>query len=125
MKIKCKQIRDGGTKVPMGKKEYHFAPDENGDHVADVTNKAHIDRFLAITEGYEEVGAKASKAAKSTEPPAVEVTPEAVAVMGIPELRDLAGKLGIGINNELTDDDLVEHIEEIRAEVTAALEKAE
>lgn len=59
MKIKSLIQRPGGTKVPMpnGKgepdTEYHFAANDRGDHVAEVTNKAHIQRFLSIAEGYE------------------------------------------------------------------------
>lgn len=52
MKIQCILIRDGGTRSEIGGVEYHFEPLADGAHVADVTDKSHIDRFLAIPEGY-------------------------------------------------------------------------
>ena len=53
MKIRCKQNREGGTKIDLDGIDYHFVPDKNGDHVAEVTDKKHIGRLLSITEGYE------------------------------------------------------------------------
>ena len=52
--IRSKITRPGGTTVSMqdGTK-ITFKPDENGDHVAMVTNREHINRLLAIPEGYE------------------------------------------------------------------------
>ena len=52
MKIECILKREGGTKTDVGGVEYHFEPLSDGAHVADVTEEAHIDRFLAIPEGY-------------------------------------------------------------------------
>lgn len=52
MKIQCILERKGGTVVEMPGKTYHFAPQEDGKHVADVTIEAHIERFLAIPEAY-------------------------------------------------------------------------
>lgn len=53
MKIVCKVIRPGGTVVEFGHKKYHFKPEtEGGHHVAEVTDQAHIDRLLSITEAY-------------------------------------------------------------------------
>ena len=53
MTIKCLLKREGGTKVDIDGVEYHFAPNEDGDHVCEVSNKKHIARFLSIPEGYE------------------------------------------------------------------------
>jgi hypothetical protein len=50
--IECKLIREGGSFIPMGDIEYHFAPQPDGAHVALVENEEHADRFLSITEGY-------------------------------------------------------------------------
>jgi hypothetical protein len=50
--IECKIIREGGSIIPMGDVEYHFAPRADGAHVAEVENEEHADRFLSITEGY-------------------------------------------------------------------------
>lgn len=52
MKIACLGIRDGGTKVDIDGLEYHFQPLEDGAHVAEVEDEAHIDRFLSISDHY-------------------------------------------------------------------------
>jgi len=52
MKIECKIIRDGGSKVDIGGIEYHFEPLDDGAHVAEVANPDHADRFLGIADGY-------------------------------------------------------------------------
>jgi hypothetical protein len=52
MKIQCILKRDGGTTVDLGGVQYHFEPLADGAHVADVADVDHIDRFLAIPEGY-------------------------------------------------------------------------
>jgi hypothetical protein len=52
MKIQCVLIRQGGTKVDIDNVQYHFEPLPDGAHVADVENEDHVDRFLAIAEGY-------------------------------------------------------------------------
>ena len=52
MKIECKIIRDGGSKVDLDGIEYHFEPLADGAHVAEIENIKHIDRFLSIGEGY-------------------------------------------------------------------------
>ena len=51
--IRCKIIREGGSVIDIGKKEYNFKPNEKGDHVAEVTDESHIGRFLSIERGYE------------------------------------------------------------------------
>lgn len=52
MKIECILQRKGGTLVEMPGKNYHFQPQEDGRHVAEVTSEAHIERFLSIREAY-------------------------------------------------------------------------
>lgn len=52
MKIECKLRREGGTRAEIGGIEYHFEPLADGAHVAEVDNAEHVDRFLAIPEGY-------------------------------------------------------------------------
>ncbi len=52
MKIECTLKRQGGTKAELGGIEYHFEPLADGAHVAEITEVAHIDRFLSIPEGY-------------------------------------------------------------------------
>lgn len=52
MKIQCNLRRTGGTVVDMGTQQYHFEPLADGEHVAEVADADHIDRFLSISEGY-------------------------------------------------------------------------
>ena len=118
MLIKCKLNREGGSKIKIGGEEYHFAPDDNGDHVAEVTNEAHANRFLEISEAYEAVGAKkqvkAVQAQAPTEPgnpsgttgdnsrTGVEDTPVVSAAeinaMGKKELLELAAGNNVPVN---------------------------
>ena len=118
MLIKCKLKREGGSKIKIGGVEYHFAPDDNGDHVAEVTNEAHANRFLEISEAYEAVGAKkqvkAVQAQAPTEPgnpsgttgdniqTGVEDTPVVSAAeinaMGKKELLELAAGNNVPVN---------------------------
>lgn len=58
MLIESKLRREGGSRIQIGNETYHFAPDGEGRHVCEVTNKAHIQRFLSITEGFRLVGAE-------------------------------------------------------------------
>jgi hypothetical protein len=52
MKIESVLKRDKGTRVDLGGLQYHFEPLEDGAHVAEVTEPAHVDRLLSIPEGY-------------------------------------------------------------------------
>lgn len=52
MHIESKIQRKGGTHVDMGTAQYHFAPQDDGAHVAEVLDEAHQDRFLSISEGF-------------------------------------------------------------------------
>ncbi len=55
MKIICTQIQDGGRTHEIGGIDYHFKHDEAiGAQVCEVTEQAHIDRFLSITEAFYE-----------------------------------------------------------------------
>lgn len=65
MKIRCKLVRKDGTPVQIGTTTYHFKPDADGVHVADVKDPKHIKIFLNIPEAYAEYG-------KPDEPPAEE-----------------------------------------------------
>lgn len=44
--------RANGTQVTLGGVKYHFAPDSNGLHVANVENQDHMAKFLAVPTGY-------------------------------------------------------------------------
>ena len=53
MLIASKIERKNGTKVKLAGVDYHFRPRKpDGEHVDEVANPAHIQHFLAITEGY-------------------------------------------------------------------------
>lgn len=70
MKIECILLRPGGTFASIGNTEYHFAPDADDRHVADVKIEAHIERFLSIPEAY-----RIYRAAGTAEPEPVVVPP--------------------------------------------------
>lgn len=48
MKIECQNKRDGGTHATIDGVSYHFAPQPDGAHVADVEDRDHIQRFLSV-----------------------------------------------------------------------------
>ena len=52
MKIQCILKREGGSVVDIGGIQYHFEPVADGAHVAEVSDEAHIDRFLSIADAY-------------------------------------------------------------------------
>lgn len=52
MKIECLVKRPGGSHVELWGTGYHFAPQADGAHVAEVKDADHQDRFLSIREGY-------------------------------------------------------------------------
>lgn len=87
MQIKSILQRDGGTHIDMGGKVYHFVPNDAGDHVAEVSDDDHIERFLSIIEGFEEYGE-----------PAADEGATGIETMLKKELLDLAGQHGIELN---------------------------
>lgn len=50
--IECKLHRPGGSKVDIGGTEYHFKPDDVGQHVCLIEDVDHRDRLLSIPEAY-------------------------------------------------------------------------
>jgi hypothetical protein len=53
MRIESILQRVGGTTVELGDETYRFVPSHpGGPHVAEVSNPAHIQRLLSITEGF-------------------------------------------------------------------------
>lgn len=73
MKIQCVLLRDGGTKTDLDGLLYHFEPLADGAHVAEIEIEAHIDRFLAIAEGYKIYHGKLSPKGKPQKLDSVEV----------------------------------------------------
>ncbi len=63
MKIECILKREGGTHVKIGKTDYHFEPQADGAHVADVPDDEHAQRFLSIGEAYKIYRGEAKPAA--------------------------------------------------------------
>jgi len=53
MKIESIIKRDPPTEVVLGDTTYKFKPDDEGRHVAEVTDKHHIARLLSIVEGFQ------------------------------------------------------------------------
>ncbi|CAH0532138.1 hypothetical protein UAM5_00021 [Ralstonia phage UAM5] len=52
MQIECILKRQGGTKVTLEGVEYHFEPQADDAHVAEVESEPHCKRFLSIQEAY-------------------------------------------------------------------------
>lgn len=76
MKIECVLKRAGGTKARIDGVEYHFAPQEDGAHVAEVTDRHHIGRFLSIPEAYQLYGDEAEAPVEvPAEPPQAPAAP--------------------------------------------------
>lgn len=97
MKIQCILQREGGTVVEMPGKTYHFAPQEDGKHVADVTIETHIERFLAIPEAYRMLRTKGEQAPATFAPKAEDATSDAapenlLGATGYPETFSIGGK---------------------------------
>jgi hypothetical protein len=76
VKIECILKRPGGTKAEIGGTEYHFEPQADGAHVAEVKDDAHIQRFLGIPEGYR-IYKAAGKQAAAPEPATDDTTDDA------------------------------------------------
>ena len=52
MDIESKLKREGGSRIQLGATEYHFAPGDDGAHVAAVDDDEHVATLLAIPEGF-------------------------------------------------------------------------
>lgn len=98
MNIECILQRKGGTVVEMPGKTYHFAPQEDGKHVAEVNIEAHIERFLSIPEAYRihrQKGAEEVAATFAPVPDAPVGDPDNIALLGSsmhPATFDINGK---------------------------------
>lgn len=77
MKIQSIIRRKNGTTVDLGGTVYFFSP--ANDHVCDVENEAHAERFLSIKEGFrpvEQPNAKKAEPEGGEEEKSQVVTPE-------------------------------------------------
>lgn len=52
MKIESIVKREGGTVAVLEGREYHFKPQADGRHIANVTDKKHIALFLRVVSTY-------------------------------------------------------------------------
>jgi|SRR3972149_2317336 len=77
MLIQCLLKRPNGTEIKFGDVNkplavYHFKPQDPGNsespHVCEVTDEAHIARFLSIKEGYQAHGRDAKKVKPELKP---------------------------------------------------------
>lgn len=70
--------RKAGTTLDFPTASYHFKPNNEGAHVAEVEDEAHIARLLSIPEGYRLYQGTAAKPAPTdpTEPVAPPAAPE-------------------------------------------------
>ena len=84
MKIQCVLLRDGGTKTDLDGLLYHFEPLADGAHVAEIEIEAHIDRFLAIPEGYKIYHGKLAPKGKPQKLDSVEVKRAATEAADVP-----------------------------------------
>lgn len=57
--------KEGGTRVDIGGREYHFKPTAEGREFCLVTDQAHLARFLAIPEAYVMIGVVQASAAEA------------------------------------------------------------
>ena len=106
MKIECLLRRSGGSHVSLGGTEYHFAPDTDGRHVADVADEDHIDRFLSIPEGYRLLRASTAPVAPAVdEAPPAAVLPAGGAITPVAEPLVLDVAAFLGKPAEKTDDE--------------------
>lgn len=97
MKIQCILERKGGTYVEMPGKLYHFAPQDDGKHVSEVSIESHIERFLSIPEAYRmlrtaKTDLPATFAAKVEDAPIESVKVNLLAAPGYPESFEIEGK---------------------------------
>lgn len=130
MDIECKLKREGGTIVDLGTNKYHFAPLEDGAHVATVTNEAHQERLLSIPEAYKPYLKRAKAAAVAAPVAPVQDEQPPVELLGAPgyldgyefhgktyaigEVIDLAFKAAdctTGAWNALTEDERADKID--------------
>jgi hypothetical protein len=75
VKIQCLLKREGGTKIEIGGKDYHFQPQADGTHVAEVKDQSHIKRLLSIKEAYRAVDLQAPLQTTDEQTPLTPATP--------------------------------------------------
>lgn len=78
--------KEGGTRVDIGGREYHFKPSAEGREFCLVTDQAHLARFLAIPEAYVMIGVvQASAAEVGAGAPALDPAPIPFVTVPAPE----------------------------------------
>ena len=142
--IECTRKRPKGTQVELDGKKYDFQPDDEGNHVAIVTNESHVAKFLNVPESFRlfagvapepeqdttatavEIGAVVQQVTQQSAAPTVEPqgdddadgpTAEAMEGMSIEELRSLfQEETGSKPHPAAKKDTLIAKIIEARAE---------
>lgn len=106
--IRCTLIRAGGTRENIDGINYHFQPDELGNHIATVTEPAHIKRFLSITEAYEFFGQASAETAigATLAAPVVEVAAAPVVELKEPAPLQTTPNAQAGMPENMAEDEL-------------------
>ncbi len=101
--------REGGTRVDLDRKQYHFKPKQvdgvgPGDelpHVCEVEDEKHITTFLAISEGFREFGKVPEELEEVVDGIVddIQLDPEA---MSNDELNRWATKMGINPSSKVS-----------------------
>lgn len=140
MLIECLIRRPDGTRVQLDDKHYHFKAvnaEIDPRHLAEVLNKAHAERFLAISEGYRYAGdgeapnaSTQAAAATATGMPRTSITHAATFQLGAKEITLVeltiaafkASGLSIADWNAQDDEDLYEQLDATLAELEVEAE---
>lgn len=77
--------KEGGTRIDIGGKEYHFKPTAEGREFCLVTDQAHLARMLSIPEAYVMIGVVQAPAAAETGAGAPAPVPAAFVTVPVPE----------------------------------------
>lgn len=95
VKIECIYHRPGGTYVSIGKTMYHFAPGDDGRHVAEVENPEHVKAFLDVPEAYRL---------------AQEVKPDVIPASAIPTVEKAEEDEQVSDDEQASDTEAVEEV---------------
>lgn len=151
MKIQSILIREGGTITEIDGLQYHFEPLEDGAHVAEVSVEAHIDRFLAIPEGYKayhgkltpegeptvitlpvindkqdvRAGGKQTLNGSSAHEASYEINGTVIQLEDVIQKAFASSELSAGAWNDLEEDDRMARIDIALDEIAESVESAE
>jgi len=109
MIIECRLKRPGGSDIDIDGVVYEFRPNQKEQHVCEVENEVHAQRFLSIVEAYKIPGAPDSKplvtsVVESSEGPSTALDDDAVKTFLVEEL---------GIENPEDEEELIAYGDEV------------